>query len=120
MKESSKKKKSSQSEPEQTPPGFLERHKIAWLARPSFFIPTIIGVCAICVAAIWGIPTLFNPVETGPISGNRAPDFTLQTVNGEKTTLSDYRGKIVMLSYLGPIEDFWNYEDIDHEPYFLW
>ena len=119
MKEPSKKKKSSQSEPEQTPPGFLERHKIAWLARPSFFIPIIIGVCAICVAAIWGIPILRNPIETGPIAGNRAPDFTLQTVNGEKTTLSDYRGKIVMLSYLGPIEDFWDYEEIDQEPYFL-
>lgn len=36
----------------------------------------------------------------GPEVGRRAPDFTLTTLDGRTVTLSDYRGKLVML-------DFW-------------
>ena len=31
--------------------------------------------------------------------GNRAPDFTLQTIDGESVTLSDLRGKMVMVNF---------------------
>ena len=36
--------------------------------------------------------------ETGLEIGNRAPDFTLRTIDGETVTLSGFRGKIVMVN----------------------
>jgi len=37
--------------------------------------------------------------EVGPEIGNLAPDFTLQTIDGQSVTLSDFRGKMVMLIF---------------------
>jgi len=37
--------------------------------------------------------------EVGPEIGNLAPDFTLQTIDGQSVTLSDFRGKMVMLTF---------------------
>lgn len=37
--------------------------------------------------------------EVGLNVGNTAPDFTLETLSGEQATLSDYRGKKVMLNF---------------------
>jgi len=39
------------------------------------------------------------PIPIGPEVGNRAPDFTLQTVENEELTLRDFRGKIVMVNF---------------------
>ncbi len=36
---------------------------------------------------------------TGIAVGDKAPDFTLQTVSGEKVKLSDYKGKKVFLNF---------------------
>ena len=44
-------------------------------------------------------PTLSGPSEIGTEIGNCAPDFTLQTIKGESVTLSDFRGKIVMVNF---------------------
>lgn len=38
-------------------------------------------------------------VETGLTVGSKAPDFTLSTVNGDERSLSDYRGKKVILNF---------------------
>jgi peroxiredoxin len=38
-------------------------------------------------------------IETGPEIGNLAPDFTLQTINGQGITLNEYRGKTVLLYF---------------------
>jgi cytochrome oxidase Cu insertion factor (SCO1/SenC/PrrC family) len=32
---------------------------------------------------------------------SQAPDFTLETLDGQKVTLSDYRGKVVLLAFWG-------------------
>ena len=42
-----------------------------------------------------------EPDERGYIVkiGDMAPDFTMQLVNGEKVTLSDLRGKVIMLQF---------------------
>jgi len=40
-----------------------------------------------------------TPIVLGHEVGDRAPDFTLSTINGKETSLSDYRGKIVMLNF---------------------
>ena len=37
--------------------------------------------------------------EVGPEIGNLAPDFTLQTIDDQSVTLSDFRGKMVMLTF---------------------
>jgi peroxiredoxin len=37
--------------------------------------------------------------EVGPEIGNLAPDFTLQTLDGKSVTLSDFRGKMLMLVF---------------------
>ena len=41
------------------------------------------------------LPVLAN----GPELGMRAPDFTLQTIDGERVTLSELQGKIVMVHF---------------------
>ncbi|MBM3118513.1 MAG: TlpA family protein disulfide reductase [Chloroflexi bacterium] len=37
--------------------------------------------------------------EAGPEIGKLAPDFTLETIDGQSVTLSDFRGKMVMLVF---------------------
>jgi peroxiredoxin len=39
------------------------------------------------------------PIEASPEIGNIAPDFTLQTINNEGISLSDFRGKTVLLNF---------------------
>ena len=39
------------------------------------------------------------PIPIGPEEGNRAPDFTLETVDNEELTLSDFRGKTVIVNF---------------------
>lgn len=42
----------------------------------------------------------FKPkIETSPEIGKRAPDFTLQSINGQSATLSELRGKTVLLNF---------------------
>ena len=71
------------------------------------FIAAIIGLCVLGAVA-WGITAfcITPQVEIGPETGNSAPDFTLQTVDGESITLSDFRGKMVMLNFWGNIDDY--------------
>ena len=38
-------------------------------------------------------------IETGPEIGKRAPDFTLPTIDGQSATLSESRGKTVLLNF---------------------
>jgi len=43
--------------------------------------------------------TLKLEIETGTEIGNLAPDFTLQTINGQSITLNESRGKTVLLNF---------------------
>jgi peroxiredoxin len=40
-------------------------------------------------------------VAVGLDEGNRAPDFTIMTIDGEEITLSDLRGQVVLLNFWG-------------------
>ena len=37
--------------------------------------------------------------ETAPIEGARAPDFTLQNLDGQSASLSDLRGEVVLVNF---------------------
>ncbi|NLM45912.1 MAG: TlpA family protein disulfide reductase [Firmicutes bacterium] len=60
------------------------------------FLPLIIVILLIAAA----IPVLgyLRPPE-GLEEGKRAPDFTLQAIDGSKISLSDLRGRVVMLNF---------------------
>ncbi len=60
----------------------------------------IYGIVALCLLGLYlaGRRTAQKPKATA--SGNLAPDFTLTDIDGKKLSLSDYRGKVVLL-------DFW-------------
>jgi peroxiredoxin len=44
-------------------------------------------------------PRKIAAVEIGTRIGDRAPDFTLPTIDGKETSLSQFRGKIVMVNF---------------------
>jgi peroxiredoxin len=60
----------------------------------------IYGIVALCLLGLYWASrrTTLKPVPTA--SGNLAPDFTVTDLNGRQLTLSDFKGKIVLL-------DFW-------------
>jgi cytochrome c biogenesis protein CcmG/thiol:disulfide interchange protein DsbE len=76
--------------------------------RTLVMIAAFLPVVAIAALLIWGTARgggrpggLFN-LEGGvqKVTQRMAPDFTLQTFDGQAVNLADYRGKVVML-------DFW-------------
>jgi peroxiredoxin len=64
-----------------------------------------IAVAGICVIGliIWGAMALRETPYVCPVIGNPAPEITLNTVDGQRVSLSDYNNKIVMLY-------FWNFD----------
>ncbi|MEC1602703.1 MULTISPECIES: redoxin domain-containing protein [Bacillus] len=47
----------------------------------------------------WNIYQQFSKKEIGIEEGQQAPDFTLKTLLGERTSLSDVKGKKVLLNF---------------------
>ena len=64
----------------------------------------VISVCLLGVA-IWGVVALITAPEIGPEVGNRAPEFALRTTDGENVTLSDFRGRMIMLIFWRDLDD---------------
>ncbi|MBW1722017.1 MAG: TlpA family protein disulfide reductase [Deltaproteobacteria bacterium] len=55
----------------------------------------------IFIACILGLGLLFTPAcRSGSEGGRAAPDFSLEDLSGELVSLSDFRGKVVLV-------DFW-------------
>ncbi len=54
------------------------------------------GAGALAFAALLILASACSPRETAP-AGPMAPDFTVRTVDGSDFTLSDHRGKVVVL-----------------------
>ncbi|WP_226034846.1 redoxin domain-containing protein [Aquibacillus saliphilus] len=50
-------------------------------------------------SSVKGTTILSPETEEGLKVGDKAPDFTLETLDGEKITLSDYKGKKVFLNF---------------------
>jgi len=93
------------------------------LKRRKVLIPLFVGIGAIAIgliiyAAVGGLfsptrpedttnpspvadrPAVDESIPVGTSVGERAPDFTLRSLDGEPVTLSAFRGKVVIL-------DFW-------------
>jgi len=60
----------------------------------------IYGVVALCLLGLYLASRHKAQAPKPTASGNLAPDFTLTDLNGKKLSLSDYKGKVVLL-------DFW-------------
>ena len=62
---------------------------------------------AIGVILLFGFPQIssgsggagLEALEIAPVKGARAPDFTLQRVDGERLSLSGYRGRPVLINF---------------------
>jgi len=98
-KQRSKKASSRKGKKKRKAPGFLTRlAMVGRAARQRPLLTAIIGTCLVGLT-VWGIVALCAIPKTGPLVGNRAPDFTLQTTHGHSVTLRDFRGKTVMLYF---------------------
>jgi len=62
-------------------------------------IGSIAAIVIIIGATIWGLISLIGGVSTGYDAGMKAPNFSFQTVGGSKASLSDYRGKQVIVTF---------------------
>jgi len=60
----------------------------------------IYGVVALCLLGLYLASRHTAPKSPPSASGNLAPDFSVTDIDGKKLSLSDYRGKVVLL-------DFW-------------
>ena len=68
------------------------------VARRYYPITIVVGICLLGLIG-WSVVTSINAPEVGPEIGKRAPDFVLQTLDGESVTLDDFRGRMVILNY---------------------
>ena len=73
-----------------------------YLRNPKFFILLILlaGIAAFSVSKSTSASTQKNVAKTKAAQNRKpAPDFTLTDAAGSKVTLSDLRGKVVLLNY---------------------
>ena len=54
------------------------------------------------ISALTALAVIAAPAAAAPIVGKPAPDFKLADVNGKPVTLSDFRGKTVVLEWNNP------------------
>ncbi len=57
-------------------------------------------IVLLCLAA-GAAPGQQDPRNRIPGVGDLAPDFTLENLDGEQTSLSDFRGKVVLIDFFG-------------------
>jgi peroxiredoxin len=60
----------------------------------------IYGIVALCLLGLYIASRRATPKPAASASGNVAPDFTVTDIDGQKLSLSAYKGKVVLL-------DFW-------------
>lgn len=81
-----------------------------WHGRRWLFAVIAIGVVALLGLLFWGMQRGPNvPVNTVAPINRPAPDFTVTTLDGQQLTMSELRGKTVVLniwaSWCGPCKD---------------
>jgi peroxiredoxin len=63
-------------------------------------LPSVLITMLLVFTTTWGLSGL--AFAQGPAVGTKAPDFTLIDTNGKSRTLSEYKGKIVVLEWTNP------------------
>jgi cytochrome c biogenesis protein CcmG/thiol:disulfide interchange protein DsbE len=58
--------------------------------------------------------------EVGPKVGNRAPDFTLPTLDDKQVSLQDFQGKLVMINFWQDVQQSRNELSLVQEVYATW
>jgi peroxiredoxin len=66
------------------------------MSKKNIILFTVIGIIVLG-AIIWAAITFIPFPRSCPVLDNPAPDFTLKSVEGDSVSLSDFRGKNVML-----------------------
>ena len=56
----------------------------------------------ILLAGAASLALFAGAAQAAPIVGNPAPDFSLTDINGTKHSLSEYKGKTVVLEWVNP------------------
>ncbi len=64
--------------------------------------------------------TVSTSTEVGTDVGMRAPDFTLPTLDGKQVSLSEFRGKIVMINFWQDVQQSRNELSLIQEVYVKW
>jgi peroxiredoxin len=64
--------------------------------------------------------TVSASTEVGPDVGMRAPPFTLSSLDGKQVSLSEFRGKIVMLNFWQDVQQSRNELSLVQEVYVKW
>lgn len=49
-----------------------------------------------------GSESLQGPIAVGTLPGRQAPDFAIETAEGQAVRLSSFRGRVVVLDFLAP------------------
>ena len=86
------------------------------VARRYYPITIVVGICLLGLIG-WSVVTSINAPEVGSEIGKRAPDFVLQTLDGESVTLDDFRGRMVILNYWDDLNGCWREEELAQEIY---
>lgn len=60
---------------------------------------TILLLIIVCVATVYMLNRRWTRQPSSPQSANSAPDFTVTDLDGRKLSLSDYKGKVVLLNF---------------------
>lgn len=60
-------------------------------------------VLLVCLVVLVGFAIYRVSTDTGgePVEGDKAPDFTLTTVDGKQVSLHDFKGKPIMINFWG-------------------
>lgn len=62
-------------------------------------IAVAVGLLAVVALAVWALQGGVAPANGAPGIGSPAPNFTLENVDAKKVSLTDYRGKTVILNF---------------------
>jgi peroxiredoxin len=60
---------------------------------------TILLLIIVCVATVYLLNRRWTRQPSSPQPANSAPDFTVTDLDGRKLSLSDYKGKVVLLNF---------------------
>ncbi len=80
-------------------PEILDQNEAKGRRPPLVRILVVLLLLGVVGLATWALQGGIAPPRGAPRIGARAPNFTIQNVDGKAVSLSDYRGKTVLLNF---------------------